>query len=438
MDHRVAGHQQHRSTGGLRQAHAHLHARHQPAGGVGQFHPCPHSTCHGVHLGQEALHPAFENLARCAGAGYLYPRSRLQQRGLTLRHRTFGPDGTGALQAHQQCTGHDGGAFAHRQLTDHAAAGRGDCVALLHGACGHHAFDVGARHARLTHALKCCVLQCVAVQSAQALKGQVLFLSGHPVGHMEFGQWRASGHAVQHRAHMQFFHETHGARAHHCLLVFVPGHVAYDAHFRRQRTFQHRGGAQAQVLLDARAHRDAACVCSVATGVARHQHHVHERRLGGRVEVSARHHGVVVVQDAQPGGRIQVAGLESIVYVPARGRFALRNGPLGRIVVGGCGLHLWCTGLHGVAQALLHAQPPGAGAHCGQDGESTQRNQNGSGCHGRAPAWALGAKVVKGVRNSSRAHRPAVSRSSVMRSNASESASRRACSTAPRGSRPPR
>ena len=308
---------------------------------------------------------AFEVLPRCARAAGLHRRVGLQQRSLALGHLALGPHGTRALDARDHHARRGGAALAHRELGEHTGDGRAKRDARLQLPAVHHLLDLRRLHAGLAHALARGVAQRLQAWSAGARQRQVFLLRGHPVGHVQLGQRRARDHAVEHGVHVQLLHIAHGARTHQRLVALVPGHAADHGDLRHQRTLHHRRCAQPEVLLDARAYRDAARVRRAVAGVARHQHHVHEGRLRGGVKLLARHHGVVVVEDAPPRHRVDVAGLQAALDVAPRGVLALRHGPLagvgggGRRAVGHGARAGWSAGPH----ALLHAEPPGATAH---------------------------------------------------------------------------
>ena len=80
------------------------------------------------------------------------------------------------------------------------------------------------------------------------------------VGHVEIDQRLAPRHAVERGAHVELLDIAHGAGLDDGLVALVPGDRAHRRHRRRERALGHRGGAQADVLLDARADGDGAGV----------------------------------------------------------------------------------------------------------------------------------------------------------------------------------
>ena len=205
-------------------------------------------------------------------------------------------------------------------------------------------------------------------------------MRGNPVGHVEVSQRLPFSDAVQRGAHVQAFDETRGARLHKGLVALVEGDVAHSRNLERQRSLCHFGCAHAQILLNARADRDLACFTAVASvialGIDRHQHHVHKRRLGGAVELIARHHRVLVVQHLAPGGRVQVSGLDALVDMAARGCFAFGHGLGDHTRAGGSLCIRRCAGFGSIGtlrHALLHTHLVHA------EGQSSQHADQGKG-----------------------------------------------------------
>ena len=154
---------------------------------------------------------------------------------------------------------------------------------------------------------------------------------------------------------MQALHITGGACLNQGLVALVEGNAADGRHLRRQRALGNFGRAYAQVLLNPRTDGDISLV-AVPIGIDGYQHHVHEGRLGRLVELVARHHGVVVVQNFAAIGRVCVTRLDACGDVAAGGLFAFGN-VLGQCL--GCRWHGTCRSGRvgcGSGHAALHAQ----------------------------------------------------------------------------------
>jgi hypothetical protein len=210
---------------------------------------------------------------------------------------------------------------------------------------------------------------CVA--RGEAPDGQVLLLRRDPLGQVELGEGLTGTHAVERRAHVQLLDVAHRPGLHHRLVALVPGNAADRADHGPQRTLNDLGRAHAEVLLDARAHRDRALIVAAGAAIDRHQHHVHEGRLRRRVEAFAGHHGVVVVEDGLAGGRIDIAGLDTLLDVASR-RGLAGGDAAGRVL-----------GPRRVGRGSCHAaRLPHAAVLAGLVSGIAARRQRGSGANG--------------------------------------------------------
>ena len=324
--------------------------RRQPSAGVRQLDPRAQRPGAGADLGQQRLHPAGERRPAERRAG-LDPRAGSQACRLALGHLGMHPDGREPVDAHQVGAGRQAHAFAHHQLGHHAGARRGQGDGAAHAAAGLDLADLRLAHSGLAHAQPRRFDQRRQPLALHPAQGEELLLRRHPIRHVELDQRLPGGHPIQRGAHMQLLDEAGGAGLQQHLVALVPGHRADRLDLRRERALLDRRGADAQALLHPRADRNRAGVGG-GTGVHRHQHHVHERRLARRVEALPGHHRVVVVEDLAAGGRVDVAGLEAALQVAPGGGLAG-----GDRIVAGVGRHARAGLRRPAMRTMRGAQP---------------------------------------------------------------------------------
>jgi hypothetical protein len=146
----------------------------------------------------------------------------------------------------------------------------------------------------------------IAASPVHAAHRKELFLRRDPLGHVQLGEYLALHDRIEHRAHVQLLDIAIRARRHDGDAALVPGHAADRVDARREAAAHDLGGAQAEVLLRARADAHACLRARAFIRIDRHELHVHEWRLARLVEPRARHHRVVPVERlalAAGGGR---------------------------------------------------------------------------------------------------------------------------------------
>ena len=189
-------------------------------------------------------------------------------------------------------------------------------------------------HSHLSHALARAINQRRQIGTLHAPHRQKLLLRGNPVRHVELNQCLSFGDTIERGPHMQAFDVASGARLHNHLIALVVGDAAHGRYLWREHAFGDGCGAHTEILLDARTDGDLALI-GVTLGVNRHQHHVHERRLGGLVKLVSGHHRVVVIQDFLARFGVHVTGFNTRCDVAFGGRFSLSNALRARIDAAG-------------------------------------------------------------------------------------------------------
>ena len=295
-------------------------------------------------------------------------RAWSHQRGLALRDFGVRPHRGKAVDLEQGRTSHHGHSFAHRQLDDHAANGRGDGRARLRLAGTLHQANLLFVHAGLPHALARAIDQGCHVIALHPLEREELLLRSHPIRHIQINQWLALADPIQRCAYVQALHVARSTRLHNNLVAFVEGNAAHRRNLRRELALCDHRRAHPQVLLDARADGYLSLV-GVAICIYGYQHHVHERRLGRLVELVAWHHGVVVVKDLAAVGRVHIPSLDAFGHMPPRCLLALSDA----LRHGAWGLEHRRNAGHGShAAAPAHAYlvdcVAAGGDHCDQSG----------------------------------------------------------------------
>ena len=140
----------------------------------------------------------------------------------------------------------------------------------------------------------------------RAAHGDEFVLRRRPCGHPQLRQRLPGRDHIARRQRPHPLHEARGAALHHRhrALVQTDDTACFDV--RAQRNALHRGQPHPQALGEDRIDLHAALPGGRVrsfVGVARHQFHVHERRLAGPLETLLRVHGVVPVQHLAPGAR---------------------------------------------------------------------------------------------------------------------------------------
>ena len=288
------------------------------------MHPRLQGARGGRDLRQDGIYFSPENGTRRAWAAGLDLRAWPYQRDLAFRHLGQCPNAGQAIDPRQGHAGRHRHAFAHHQLGHHACGRHGDGDARLRDARRFHPRHLRVGHARQPHALAGSGNQR-GIGSGGLFDGQILLLRRHPVRHVEVCESLPGANRIQRGAHMEAFNKPVGTGLDYKLVALVPGNAAQGLQLRAEGAQHHFGGAQSEVLLHARADGYAAAVHARCAAVDRHQHHVHKRRFRRRVKAFSGHHGVVVINDALAVGRVQVACLEAVPDVAARGGFPSCN-----------------------------------------------------------------------------------------------------------------
>ena len=126
-------------------------------------------------------------------------------------------------------------------------------------------------------------------------QGKKLFLRGSPFRHQNVRQGRLGLEHIPRRTGVNPLDKSGSARLHHRHIAVVEGEDSRQFKTRRQHATADTRQAHADVLGQARVNMNRRSLLG-ATGVARHQLHIHEGRFARLVEFLLRVHRVVPVQ----------------------------------------------------------------------------------------------------------------------------------------------
>ncbi len=206
--------------------------------------------------------------------------------GVRLRDRGLQPECVETGDAKQRRAGRHGFTLAHQHLADHA---------IVRGEQRQRAGTAGvAGQPERAQALARGIPQRTRGRGLRRIQRACFSRGAAPLRRAHQREALAPAHGGKRRAHVHPFHKPFHPRRDHRFMPQVPGQRAGNRDVRFQAAGLHLAGADAQVLLHARI--DSHLCLRRLVGVARHEIHVHERRLSGFVEALVRHHRVVPVE----------------------------------------------------------------------------------------------------------------------------------------------
>ncbi len=270
------------------------HARAQAPGSVGKFDPHGERPAFGGDAWEDRGDAAGKALARIGGEGRGRALARAKPAGHRLRHRGIEPHRTEPIHLGECLTARDRHPGPDAERLDRAAGRRRDRHHIMRSPAPLDCGDRSGGHAQQEQAL---TGRASEAHITDPPDGQIFRLCARPFRHQYVGERGACPDHIARRARIDPLDEAASSRLDDGDVALVELDRTGRREARSRRARSRLRDAQAKRLRAAWVDRHAGLAARRFVGIFGDKLHIHERRFARLVEMLARDHRIVPVED---------------------------------------------------------------------------------------------------------------------------------------------